>query len=188
MKIQTHLIITALLALCATNLFASGPYDDDYNPRIGATPAPGSGKPSYTVSYTVMITDGWISVGDADGETFGKIKCADWAKALNQPLPTTRDERRHFALDIIAAAVAGDGGREHITAPDLPVITVKESDGSVGTAARLTIEHGSGFAILVDTDQHGFYYAEIIMITPDELKRGRWFNPAPSSHGKVVPS
>jgi hypothetical protein len=45
MKILPAIIsIIMLLALCAANLFADGPYDEDYVPRVGATPAPpGSG-------------------------------------------------------------------------------------------------------------------------------------------------
>ena len=45
MKILPAIIsIIMLLALCAANLFADGPYDQDYVPRVGATPAPpGSG-------------------------------------------------------------------------------------------------------------------------------------------------
>ena len=191
MKTLATMLISLMLALCAANLFADGPYDEDYNPRVGATPIPGSEQsikqPSYTASYTVTIIDGVVYVSDADGETFARVKCSVWAKGVNQPLPTTRDERRHFALDIVAAAVAGNGGREQTTAPDLPVITVKEGGGSRRNAITLTIEHGTGFAILADMDQRDFYYAQIMVIPPDELKRQRWFNPAPAGRGEVLP-
>lgn len=183
-----NLLITATLALCAASLFADGPYDEDYVPRVGATPTPGSGGSAKKPSYTVVIADGFVYVCDGDNVefAFARIECAKWAKAVNQPLPTTRDEMRHFALDIVAAAIAGHGGREHTTDPDSRIVTFEESDGSIRMAATLTIENGSGFAILRDKQEGDRYYAKIIMITPDELKRGRWFNPAPPSDGEVV--
>jgi hypothetical protein len=135
-----------------------------------------------------VIADGFVYVCDADNVefAFAKIKCAKWAKAVNQPLPTTQDQMRHFALDIAAAAVAGHGGREHTTDPDRRIVTFEESDGSVGNPTTLTIERGSGFAILRDKQEGDVYSAQIIMIAPDELKRGRWFNPAPPSDGEAV--
>jgi hypothetical protein len=69
MKTLATMLISLMLALCAANLFADGPYDEDYVPRVGATPIPGSEQSIKKPSYTVMITDGWVYVGDADGET-----------------------------------------------------------------------------------------------------------------------
>ena len=78
-------------------------------------------------SFTVIISDSWIQVLGDKQEPLGRIKTEDWAELLNRSLPVTRDDRRHFALNAVAALVAGDGGREHTVDPQLQIVTAEES-------------------------------------------------------------
>jgi argininosuccinate synthase len=128
----------------------------------------GRGNDAEKPSYYVEISDGWMKVYAVEGEThwLARVKTDVWAKALERPMPKTKDDRRHFALNLVAAAIAGDGEREKSTTdPDVRMVSVEESrqNGQPGT---VTIERGICFSILRDSDpKERVYRAYIIMFT-----------------------
>jgi hypothetical protein len=118
-------------------------------------------------NFTVVLVDGWIMVYRGYGvELLGNIETQVFADYLGRPLPVTRDDRRHIALNAVAAWVTGDGryrGREHFVNPNTKIVTVEEA--GQGLIPTLTVERGVGFGILRDTPPTtDMYYAEIKMI------------------------
>jgi hypothetical protein len=122
--------------------------------------------------FTVVMADGQIQVLGDRGEILGAKEIADIVDAVKCPWPVTRDDRRHFALNCVAAFIAGDGGRNNIVNEKMRVVTLDEAKAN-GGAATLTIEEGVGFGILHDTYEPKTrnYSAEILMIAPDALRK-----------------
>jgi hypothetical protein len=134
-------------------------------------PKPGEQKPW----FTVIISDGWIQVLGDNHELLGSMKTEQWAAALDRTLPVTRNDRRHFALNAVAAFITADGaskgGREHTIDPHEQIVTLDESEASA-KAVTATIEQGVGFAILRDIEPKAkTYRAQIIMIPPDAIRQ-----------------
>jgi hypothetical protein len=120
--------------------------------------------------FTVVIDEGWILVCNDKHEELGSMKTEDVAEFLDRELPVTQNDRRHFALNAVAAWVAGNGGREHIVNPREQIVTLDEAHKN-GTAKTLTIEQGVGFGILRDSEPKAkMYRAQIMMIAPEKLK------------------
>src|SRR5437867_7045242 len=90
---------------------------------------------------------GYIIVCKSNGQPLGRVKVADWAEATQRTLPKIGDDLRHFALNAVAAVVAGDGRREHVLDPDMSVTTREESmaRGNYHYPITLTLERGIGF-------------------------------------------
>ncbi len=115
--------------------------------------------------FYVEMSDGWMRVYSiGEPHWVARVKTKDWAKALQRPVPVTKDDRRHFALNLIAAAIAGDdGSREHSTDPNIRMVTLEEARKN-GQPSTATIERGTCFGILRDSDPKAeVYRADIIM-------------------------
>lgn len=81
-------------------------------------------------------------------------------------MPVTKDDRRHFALNLIAAAIAGDDGtRDHTTDPDVRIVTLEEARQN-GQPSTVTIERGTCFGILRDSDPKAVVYRAYIIMFP----------------------
>jgi hypothetical protein len=129
----------------------------------------------------LWFQDGVIYVLDSNETPFASVTVEKWAKAAKWPMPKTRDAFRHFALDVVAAAAVGEGGRKRTVDQEVRVVTLDESSGRRDNhAATLTLERGYAFGILRDATIPRCYRVEIFMFTPGEVKRFRWFHSAPS--------
>ena len=109
-------------------------------------------------SYRVIVASGHIVVKDAKngaymgGTTFEKFGVT---------ATSTQDKLRHVALDIVAAVVAGNGGREHSVDPNSPVYTLADREAKKATYTTGTCENGLVFVILSDIRADGRYEAKI---------------------------
>jgi hypothetical protein len=167
---KTSLIITALMiALAAVNTCKSAE-----QPKV---------------NFILVIEDELIKVCDEKGDDLGIIEIEKW-RALSAeqrangnwyPVfawPFTQDTLRHFALDAVAALVSD--GREHTVDPHVYVTTYDESNtrGNAQHPITITIERGTGFAMLRDslkpcgeTCKGIRYRAEITMIDSKAMEQ-----------------
>jgi hypothetical protein len=118
---------------------------------------PPADQPGSKADYRVIVADGVITVADANsGAVLGKTTLKRWGVvAPNQ------DKLRHVALDVTAALVAGNGGREHTVDPSAPVYTSADYDKGKARSVTATVERGVAFAILSDTRANDRYEALI---------------------------
>ncbi len=109
--------------------------------------------------YRVHVENGTITLFSIkSGELLARTTFERWG--IVSP---TRDKLRHVALDLTAAVVAGNGGREHSVDPNLPVCTCVENETiAEGSCLTATVEHGLAFVIFSDTERPGRYEAFII--------------------------
>jgi hypothetical protein len=99
--------------------------------------------------FRVTIDNGRVRITDAStGEYVGGISVEKWK---NLGLST---DKRHMALDITAAAVAGNGSRKHTVDPSSPVVTFAEYKAKT-RPITLTEERGHVFLIARDTKAKG---------------------------------
>ncbi len=133
-------------------------------PAPASTPAPSvkSGAPSASpspikteVSYRFSVEKGAVTLADAkSGSVLATTTIERWGRPAS-----TQDQLRHVALDVTAAVVAGNGGREHTVDPNSPVYTMDEA--TKAPAVTVTVEHGAIFFIQSDTYTNGRYEALI---------------------------
>jgi hypothetical protein len=71
-------------------------------------------------------------------------------------------------LNLVAAAVTGNGEREHTVDPSVSIITIDESEHGIELYPVVTIERNMGFAIVRDTDSKSGYRAETISFPVDK--------------------
>jgi hypothetical protein len=115
---------------------------------------------SYRVNINVKTKH--VVISDAKGAeiaTAGPKALADFGCG-NTENPT-KDQLRHAALNLVAAVIAGNNGREHTVDPNSPVYAVHDRDEPYVT---LTMEHGVTFGMLDDTYQNGVYEAKILQL------------------------
>jgi hypothetical protein len=139
----------------------------------GQTPTPTPDpKPDY---YVTISNEGWAEAevrvfNFTEEHWLGRVKVKKWAEVLGRLHTDTLNDKRHLALNGVAAVVAGaDGGREHSIASELDIVTYEEGKNQKGVIT-LTIEQGTGFAILKDATKGNIYLAEIMTISPEKLK------------------
>jgi hypothetical protein len=164
---KTSLIITALLITLAAVQTCKGEAE---------TPKP---KPQ----FILVIEDEFIKICDDKGDDLGRVTVDTFRDLYAIPTfqhPFTQDALRHFALDAVAAFVAGGGYRDHSVDPDTYVMTYDESNarGNEHRPITITIEQGTGFAMLRDslkpcgeTCKGIRYRAEIYMIDSKAIQQ-----------------
>lgn len=104
--------------------------------------------------YRLIVENETIRLTDAQsGRLLAKTTFGRWGVAS-----PTRDKLRHVALDVTAAVVAGNGGREHTVDPNMPVCTASEK-APLGSCITATVEHGIGFIIVSDSESTSHYEA-----------------------------
>jgi hypothetical protein len=118
-------------------------------------------QPASKADYRVNVAGGVITVADANsGAVLGKTTLERWGVvAPNQ------DKLRHVALDVTAAVVAGNGGREHTVDPSAPVYTSADYENGKARDVTATLERGIAFAILSDAQANDRYEALIFRAT-----------------------
>jgi hypothetical protein len=72
-------------------------------------------------------------------------------------------EKRHLALDAVAAVVAGNGSRDNTVNPGTPVTTLADRDER-GEIPLITVEHGLVFVIHHDGTGKDGYTAEVWLL------------------------
>jgi hypothetical protein len=108
------------------------------------------------VSYRFSVEKGAVTLADAkSGAVLATTTIERWGRPAS-----TQDQLRHVALDVTAAVVAGNGGREHTVDPNSPVHTMEEA--AKARAVTATFEGDFFFAIRRDSSRNGRYEALII--------------------------
>ena len=121
------------------------------SPAPSASPSPIKTE----VSYRFSVEKGAVTLADAkSGSVLATTTIERWGRPAS-----TQDQLRHVALDITAAVVAGNGGREHTVDPNSPVYTMDEA--TKAPAVTATVENGAIFFIQSDTYTNGRYQALI---------------------------
>jgi hypothetical protein len=139
MKTRT-LIIAALLTCSATLFGAVSPVPWSYRIKINVK------------TKQVVISDPkGAELATAGPKALAALGCG------NSENPT-RDQLRHAALNIVAAAIAGSGGREHTVDPNSHVYAVHDREKPYVT---LTMEQGVTFVMVDDTYHNSIYEARI---------------------------